>query len=69
VIDRQVFEHPGNSLATIFESAAEFGLAPQEIWETLVATPERLPDDVKACYLDEVSGALAERLIAKERGD
>ena len=68
MIERQVFEHPGaNSLITIFESAAKFGLSPDEIWETLVATPDRLPEDVRNSYLDELSGGLARRLVEKER--
>lgn len=70
MIERQVFEHPGaNSLEAIFESAAEFGLTPSEIWETLMATPDRLPEDVKTRYLDEFSGGLARRLVEKERRD
>jgi hypothetical protein len=70
VIKRQVFEHPGTDpLATIFESAAEFGLTPDEIWDAVLTVPDRLPDDAKACYLDELSGDLARRLVEKERRD
>jgi hypothetical protein len=68
VIERPVFEHPAaNSLATIVESAAEFGLAQREIWEMVVATADRLPDDVRRLYVDQLSGALARRLVEKER--
>jgi hypothetical protein len=70
MIDGQLFEHPSaSSLAPIFESAATFGLTPDEIWETLVRTADRLPEDVRSCYLDELSGALAMRLLEKERSD
>lgn len=65
-----MFEHPGaNSVAMLFESAAQFGLTPNEIWEELLTMPDRLPEDVKARYLDELSGGLARRLLEKERGD
>lgn len=68
MIEQSVFEHPSaDSLATIVESAAEFGLTHCEIWETFVATADRLPDDVKRLYVDEFSGDLARRLVEKER--
>jgi hypothetical protein len=70
MIDRQLFEHPSaGSLAPIVESAAKFGLTPDEIWETLVSTPDHLSEEVRSHYLDELSGALAKRLLAKERRD
>jgi hypothetical protein len=62
------FEHPAaNSLAAILESAAEFGLTPDEIWEAVVAAPDRLAPDVKAPYIQELSGDLARRLLEKQR--
>jgi hypothetical protein len=68
VIEGPVFEHPSaDSLATIFESAAEFGLTQREIWETFVTTADGLPEDVKSLYVDELSGSLARRLVEKER--
>jgi hypothetical protein len=70
MIDRQLFEHPSaGSLAPIVESAATFGLTPDEIWEILVSTPDQLSEDVRSHYLDELSGALAKRLLEKERRD
>jgi hypothetical protein len=70
VIRRQVFEHPGTDpLATILESAAEFGLTRDEIWDAVVAVPGRLPDDARTRYVDELSGDLARRLLEKERRD
>ena len=53
--------------STIFDSAVAFGLSPDEICETVVTTFETLPEDIKARYLDELSGALAKRLIEKQR--
>jgi hypothetical protein len=70
MIDRQLFDHPSaGSLAPIVESAAKFGLTPDEIWETLVSTPDQLSEEVRAHYLDELSGALAKRLLEKQRRD
>jgi hypothetical protein len=70
MIDRQLFEHPSaGSLVPIFESAERFGLTPEEIWETFLGTPDLLPEDVRDRYLDEITGALARRLLEKERGD
>ena len=70
MIDRQLFERPSaSSLAPILESATRFGLTTDEIWETFLGTPDRLPEDVRHRYLDELSGALAKRLLEKERGD
>jgi hypothetical protein len=61
-------EHPPTEPShTIFESAAAFGLSPDEICDTVIVTFETLPEDVKTEYLDELSGALAKRLIAKQR--
>jgi hypothetical protein len=65
----QIFEHPStSSLSEICESAARFGLTPDEIWETVLATPDSLPADVREAYVDELSGELARRLVEKQRG-
>jgi hypothetical protein len=68
-VKRQVdFEHSGtNSLATISESAVEFGLTPREILDAIMATPDRLPGEMRVRYLDELSGGLARRLLEKQR--
>jgi hypothetical protein len=69
VIERQVFEHPPTgSLASILESAVQFGLTEDEVWETFVETSDLLPEEIRQSYLDELSGGLAKRLVAKERG-
>jgi hypothetical protein len=68
VIERPVFEHhSADSLAAIVQSAAEFGLSHREIWDTVVFTADLLPQDAKSLYVDELSGALAKRLLEKER--
>jgi hypothetical protein len=69
VLKRQAdFEQPEtNSVATISESAVEFGLTPSEVLGAIMATPDRLPQEMKLRYLDELSGALAKRLLAKQR--
>jgi hypothetical protein len=69
VIERQVdFEQPNaNALATICESAVDFGLTPHDVWKIVMTTPDRLPEDVRNQYFDELSGGLARRLLEKQR--
>jgi hypothetical protein len=55
-----------NSLTAILESAAEFGLTPDEISETVIAALDRLPADTKAPWFDELAGALAKRLLENQ---
>jgi hypothetical protein len=59
-------EGPG-ALAAILESAARFGLSPDEIWEAVIETPDRLPEDLRAPYVEELTRALAKRLLQQER--
>jgi hypothetical protein len=54
-------------VATIVEAAAEFGLAPEEMLRDVATALDRLPADAKARCADELSGALATRLLEKER--
>jgi hypothetical protein len=61
------FEPSGAKVTTTFKSATEFGLTPGEIWETVMTTLDRLPEDTKVRYIDELAGALATRLLEKER--
>jgi hypothetical protein len=56
-----------HSLADILSSAVEFGLTPDDVWETVMAAPDRLPTDLRARYIDELTGELARRLLEKER--
>jgi hypothetical protein len=60
-------QHPASNATTTLESAAEFGLTQEEILETVIATLDRLPSDTKARCIDEIAGALAHRLIEKQR--
>ena len=63
-------EHPtAHSLAGVFESAAAFGLTAQEVSAAMMATPDRLPPDLRIRYIDELSGQLAKRLLAKHGAD
>jgi hypothetical protein len=62
------FEHDKERpLVTIVESATDFGLGPGEIREMMLETAERLPEDARAAYIDELTSRLAERLLQKER--
>jgi hypothetical protein len=61
------FEHPTMRATTIFESAADFGLTADEIFETITATLDRLPVETRIGYIDELAGALATRLVEKQR--
>jgi hypothetical protein len=47
-------------------SAGEFGLSSHEVWEIVMATPDRLPTDLRARYIDELTGELARRLLEKQ---
>ena len=59
---------PSVSTATLtLETAAEFGLTRDEILETVVVTLDHLPGDARARCIDELAGALAQRLLEKER--
>jgi hypothetical protein len=59
-------EHPtAHYFAGVLESAAAFGLTAQEVSEAMMATPDRMPPDLRIRYIDELSGVLAKRLLAK----
>jgi hypothetical protein len=55
-----------HSLAEILTSAVEFGLSPDDVWETVVAAPDRLPTHLRARYIDELTGELARRLLEQQ---
>lgn len=62
------FEHPpAHSLAGVVKSAGAFGLSSHEVWETVMATHDRLPPDLRARYIDELAAELARRLLEKQR--
>jgi hypothetical protein len=56
------------TLQEIFEGAKGFGLRDEEIWRT-VSEAQRWagPEATVPEYLDELAGALAERIVIKER--
>ena len=61
-------EHsPTHSLTEVVRSAGEFGLFSHEVWAAVMATPDRLPPDLRDRYIDELSGELARRLVVKQR--
>jgi hypothetical protein len=55
-------------VTTVLESAAAFGLTPDETWDTAVAALDRLPDEPRASCIDALSAALAARVLEKQRG-
>jgi hypothetical protein len=55
-----------HSLAEILTSAVDFGLSPDDVWETVVAAPDRLPADLRGRYIDELTGELARRLLEQQ---
>jgi hypothetical protein len=61
------FEPSRPEPTTMFESATDFGLTPEEVWETVMATLDCLSSEARARYVDELTGALAGRLLQKER--
>ena len=56
------------TLQEIFEGAKGFGLRDEEIWRT-VSEAQRWagPEATVPEYLDELAGALAQRIVIKER--
>jgi hypothetical protein len=55
------------SLHAICDAAQHFGLTREEVWQTVDASPPIGGDATVAAYLDEVAGALAVQILAKER--
>jgi hypothetical protein len=63
-------DHPGASttLRAIFDLARQFGLSEDEVWRAIddvVVSVGR--EATVAEYLDELSGALASRILTKQR--
>jgi hypothetical protein len=63
------FDYPGApTLQEIFEGAKDFGLTEDEIWRTVNQSQQWAgPDATVPEYLDELAGALAHRIVIKER--
>jgi hypothetical protein len=63
------YEYPAApTLQEIFEGAKGFGLPDEEIWRTVNEAQHWAgPDATVPEYLDELAGALAHRIVIKER--
>jgi hypothetical protein len=63
------FDYPAApTLQGIFEGARDFGLRDDEIWRTANQAQHWTgPDATVPEYLDELAGALAHRIVIKER--
>jgi hypothetical protein len=63
------YEYPvAPTLQEIFEGAKGFGLSDDEIWRTVNKSQYLAgPDATVPEYLDELAGALAHRIVIKER--
>jgi hypothetical protein len=56
------------TLQEMFEGAKGFGLRDEEIWRTVSDTQRWAgPEATVPEYLDELAGALAQRIVIKER--
>jgi hypothetical protein len=56
------------SLEAIFDGARHFGLIEREIWRTVDECLEAMDQDATVAeYIDELTGALARRVLAKQR--
>ncbi len=65
-IDADHFEIP--RLKAVFDSARRFGLTDDEIWQTVdECLYDAGGDATVAEYLGELSGALARRILSKQR--
>jgi hypothetical protein len=62
------FDYPIVTLKAIFESARDFGLSDDEVWSTVNDALYWADDEVSMPeYLDQLTAALARRIISKER--
>jgi len=60
-------ESSADSATAILSSAADFGLSRQEILQTVAATLDRLPGDMRSWCIDDLAGSLASQLLEKQR--
>jgi hypothetical protein len=55
-------------LHAIFDGARLFGLSDDEVWQTVDHSLHRVGGDATVAeYLDELTGALAQRILSKQR--
>jgi hypothetical protein len=65
-MDSQYIATP--SLEAIFDGARHFGLIDREIWRTVDECLEAMGQDATVAeYIDELTGSLARRILAKQR--
>lgn len=56
------------SLQAIVDGARDFGLTDDEVWRTVDDSLDEVGGDATVAeYLDELTGALARRMLSKER--
>jgi hypothetical protein len=62
------FDYPAVSLKAIFEGAKDFGLTDDEVWSTVNDALYWADDEMTMPeYLEQLTAALARRIISKER--
>jgi hypothetical protein len=54
-------------VSQVVGSAAAFGMTSHELLAAMMATPDRLPLDLRASYIDQLTDELARRLLDKLR--
>jgi hypothetical protein len=54
-------------MRALTRSAADFGLTSDEILDTVLVTADRLPEEAQEAFVDDVTAALARRLLDKQR--
>jgi hypothetical protein len=62
------FDYPVVTLKAIFDGARDFGLSDDEVWSTVNDALYWADDEITMPeYLDQLTAALARRIISKER--
>jgi hypothetical protein len=59
------FDEPG--MRALTRSAADFGLTCEEILDTVLMRVDRLPEEAQEAFVDDVTAALARRVLDKQR--
>jgi hypothetical protein len=68
MIERETGVDPtATTVTALLESAAAFGLTPDETWATAAAALDRLPPETRTSCVDALSEALATRVLEKQR--
>jgi hypothetical protein len=62
------FDYPAVPLKAVFEGAKDFGLSDDEVWSTVNEALYWADDEMTMSeYLEQLTAALAQRIISKER--